>query len=86
MSRDLYRELMERPEQWPFHPYLPVKRYDEDGGLPECSVMIASCGPRVYGCTLMLAVTLPPGQASRLFHVREYASVEAMITDGWRPD
>lgn len=77
--------MIESVEQWPLTSILPVKRMDENGGLPECAVLLAESPLRVYDCHLLMAAGLPM-ETIRLFPFTDYESAEAIVADGWKVD
>lgn len=77
--------LSNSPRRWPLRPYLPLKRYDPDGGLPQTGTLIEQGGPVVYLVHVYELAELPSTRFGEIEQV-EYASLEAIFDDEWQVD
>ena len=73
--------MMRDSNRWPLWPRLPVKRPKGDGQMPELGVMLHDRGkaaPRIYLASVYEDLSKVA--------VKEYASLEAVVADGWQVD
>lgn len=78
-------DIMGHPLKWPAYPALPVKRYTEDGHLPDVGIMVPGSA-NVYHVDLWSLKTGPLGPQVEGKPVDLYASHSAAYDDGWRVD
>lgn len=92
----LSRQANVAKRKWSEWPFLPVARYDDEGGSTEIGVLVAGCGADVYLTNIMGALTAWTRGGFRLSDQRfkkwrsqcpkqSYATVIAMYQDGWSP-
>lgn len=81
------KEFIEDPMNWPYWPFLPMKRHTEKEPAPEVGIIRALDGEMT---TILLEVTVWDGDdlkqnikdAKRL----SYKSTDEMLADGWQID
>lgn len=93
------RELIKRVDQWPAHPFLPVKYYPQgvihQGVFPEMGILCAYDG-FFLGTSKQIVIHLIPfyemlrRKDSRKAYLdaptKEYDDVYSFLGDGWRVD
>lgn len=74
-------QLIERKNDWPCWPFLPLKRRQPDRSAPECATLIDTIGT---GYVVKLAGMYDPnlGKADSI----KYTTVAMLLADGWRID
>lgn len=84
------RQMLRETARWPWYPLLPVKNHKEEyreaDGFPKVGLLAdGHLDPPVVFLVNMLAVA--DGEAAlKDAPVKKYASVDAMIEDGWMVD
>lgn len=86
------KRVLQHTELWPLWPFLPMKNplYKGEHGFPKLGVMydLTILGPPkrycIHDCTLS---TIPMKKADfEALNKWEYASLEALLDDGWLVD
>lgn len=80
--RDQDLHMLNHPDIWPAFPFLPVKRYVE--GRLDCRVIWAGTPLKVVEASLF-ALPGTEEEFTTLPHI-DYASTEAIVSDGWTVD
>jgi hypothetical protein len=76
-ARD-HAEMLRHPEWWPYGYLLPLKRYRAGQHTPELAVATSSDPTTiVFGPIALIDKDAP---------VQKYASIEALVADGWVVD
>lgn len=83
-------EMLGDPSNWPFYPFLPVKRSSRVAGeLPECCTIFAGeskpKGPIKLVKKGMYSLPKDHAEFEELERY-EYPNIEAIIADGWVVD
>jgi hypothetical protein len=76
--------LQNQEIRWPYWPFCPIVRRSDNGGAPEAAVVHANDVTRVV-VSNVFALPKTYEEFEKLPH-QQYASVEAIIDDGWEVD
>lgn len=79
------RAFIINPELWPRWPHLPMKKPSRSGGWPQLGVLVDSSlvGELRFPAELHISDGASP---SKVQEVKTFASVEAILADGWIVD
>ena len=78
------KEFIQKPDDWPYWPFLPVKR-PKDAGFPEIGVILA-IGGKLSTVYLVNINADSLEERIKISERKEYPNVDAMLADGWIVD
>lgn len=73
--------FMRDENKWPNWPMLPVKRYTDRGGAPECGIVLS--GKTTVYIAYMWGLKEDTFDTCKKY---EYGSLDAILADGWVVD
>lgn len=86
-QRDL--KMMQTPDEWPYWPLLPVKKYNQAQHTYDCALLFADGKPTVIHAPLYRFDEVPGHTYAEKFadlKKEEFPNFEALVAAGWRVD